>query len=130
MMTDTERRRPSGRRLPCHVRVYLVGAFILISGLAGSALIYVTAVTAPAEKATDLAPVAVHTKQYELQLESIGGRAAFLAVELTRWLEGLWHGRLLAYMVAILCTTIAIVCFLVAHGLSADLPRDPAARRD
>ena len=129
-MTDTERQRLPGKRLPCHVLVYLAGAFILIAGLAGSALIYVTAVTAPADNAADLASVAAHTKQYELQLESIGGRAAFLAAELTRWLEGLWHGRALAYMVAILCTTIAIVCFLVAHGLAADLLRDPAARRD
>ena len=47
-----------------------------------------------------------------------------LAAEFSQWFSDLWHGRQLAFTVAILCTAIAILCFFVAREMSLDANRD------
>jgi hypothetical protein len=52
----------------------------------------------------------------------VGGMAAVYAARFNRWLAGLWHGRPLAYTVAILSVAIALLCFMVARMIFVRLP--------
>ena len=45
-----------------------------------------------------------------------------LSVEFDQWLASLWHGKALAYTLAVLAAGIAAVCFLVAHLTSPPPP--------
>ncbi|MGO4157820.1 hypothetical protein [Cupriavidus sp. YAF13] len=47
-----------------------------------------------------------------------------LAAEFSQWFSDLWHGKQLAFTVAILCTGIALLCFFVARELSLAANRD------
>ena len=107
-MRDGKKQYVRGKNSPLHVRFYLAGAFTLIAGLIGAALIYMTA-------ADDMIAEIAGDKRYEFQLERIGGKAAVFAVEFDQWFGSLWHGKQLAYTVAFLSIGVAIVCFLLAR---------------
>jgi len=64
---------------------------------------------------------AYDTKKYQDQLERYGGKANILATEMQEWFVGLWHGRHLAYTLAVLTFAVALACFYVALFLP-DLP--------
>jgi len=109
------------------VCLYLAGVLVLAAGLVGAAMVY----SMPwRDESWQLAGAMPDTKLYETRLESIGGRATFLAAELTRWLGGFWHGRPLAIGLLILCTAIALGCFVAAHRLmQAQRARGAGAKR-
>jgi hypothetical protein len=54
-------------------------------------------------------------------MEYIGGNANVLGSEITGWFVGLWHGRNLAYTLAVLTIIAALLCFYIAFALP-DLP--------
>ncbi len=58
------------------------------------------------------------SREYERQVEVIGGKGALLATELDRWFAGLWQGKNLAYTIACLTALVAL-----AYGV-LDLARD------
>jgi hypothetical protein len=72
--------------------------------------------------ASDPAGEIASGRVYEYNIERIGGMAAVYAARFNRWLAGLWHGRPLAYTVAVLSVAIALVCFCVARMVFVRLP--------
>ncbi|MBB1634592.1 hypothetical protein [Cupriavidus sp. UME77] len=120
-MSNAEQRQAPGKRWPLPARIYLLGAVILAAGWIAGVLIYLLAASG---EAGDLAYGPGWQRQYDFQLERIGGKAAVLAAEFSQWFSDLWHGRQLAFTVAILCTGIALLCFLVARELSLAANRD------
>jgi hypothetical protein len=81
-----------------------ISAAILIGGLAAAIVIYANAGAAP-ENPMGFDPE--DSKVYLRQLELYGGKANVLAVELRQWFDGLWHGRSLAFTVAVLAALLA-----------------------
>ena len=96
-------------------RLRFVAAVILIAGLAGAILIYLSAV--PPENALGYDPML--SKQYRRDLELYGGKANVLAVEITQWFESLWHGTRLAYTVACAAVLLAGVLWFAAVASEA-----------
>ena len=100
----------------------LIGAGILILGLLGAVAVYVTASDEDAEilayEFVDGAayPVlASESKSYRHDLERFGGKSAVLADDIQRWFGGLWHGKRLAYTLALVSVVIAFFCLRAAR---------------
>lgn len=101
------------------VRLYAIGYGVLAAGSACSFWAYRVAVND--ELGDSLIAQARDTKGYQGQMEYLGGKANVLGNEMTSWFIGLWHGRNLAYTLAVLTLATALVCFYVAFALP-DLP--------
>jgi hypothetical protein len=56
-------------------------------------------------------------KRHDMQMEQIGGKANVAVAEFADWCGSLWHGRRLAYTVAVLCVGSCFVCFYLARQL-------------
>src|SRR6266571_1928702 len=85
-----------------------VGALaILVIGFAIAIAIYLTAQPPPGNP---LGYEPKDTKQYLRDLELYGGKANVLATELREWFDSLWHGKRLAFTVAVI-TVIAACAF-------------------
>jgi hypothetical protein len=67
---------------------------------------------------------------YQHNIELRGGKFAVLSAEFNEWFCSLWHGRPLAYMVAVVAVGIALVCFRVGHLMSTSLPREADRKRN
>jgi hypothetical protein len=104
---------------------YLIAAIILLAGLIGAIVIYLRAGSAP-DTLLELSPET--SKKYLRDLELYGGTANVLAVQFQTWFDSLWHGRSLAYTVAV----ISAVASLGYVFFAAVLPpyRDPTAPED
>jgi hypothetical protein len=127
-VSDINPPHPSARQRPAlHAVIYYWGVAILLVGLVAAALIYVFAAD---DAGTDLAREITRTKMYEHNLQIMGGKFALLSFRFTEWLAGLWHGRSLAYTVAVFAVAIALLCFWVARLLSVPLPSEPDQERD
>jgi hypothetical protein len=103
-------------------RLYLISAVILLTGLSISIWVYLTAENDSKSvlgyeisggNAYLITPE--NSKKYEHDLRLMGGGAAVLADELSRWFVGLWHGRSLAFTVACITIIIALGFFVVAR---------------
>ena len=83
---------------------------ILFAGLLSAEIVYFVA-----ERDEESAAVAgmTHTKVYQHDMELVGGKAAVLAGGVADWFAGLWHGRNLAYVIAVVTLLVAGGCFLV-----------------
>jgi len=57
------------------------------------------------------------SKQYLRSMELYGGKANVLADELRRWFVGLWHGKSLARIIAVLTILISLGLFYAAKHL-------------
>lgn len=101
------------------VRLYVAGYAVLVAGTLGSAWAY--RVASRDEMADALTAQARDTRDYKGQMENIGGKANVLGAEMQDWFAGLWHGRNLAYTLAVLTIAAALLCFYVAFALP-DLP--------
>src|SRR5262249_57464990 len=75
----------------------LAAAITSIVGLASAIWIYFTAGAAPGNP---LGYDPEDSKRYLRDLERYGGKAKIVAGEITDWVNGLWHGRSLAFFVA------------------------------
>ena len=99
-------------------RLRLVTACLLAAGLGSATVLYLTA--AP-EAGNPLGYEPADTKKYLRELELYGGKANVLAAELTRWLDGLWHGRPLAFTVGSLTVVLAFAFWLACTRQARDL---------
>jgi hypothetical protein len=118
---------PTEQRRPLHAAIYYWGVAILLVGLVGAALIYVFAAD---DGDTDLANEIASRKMYKHNLELMGGKFAVYADQFNQWFAGLWHGRPLAYTVAVLAVAIALVCFWVARLMSVPVPSESDQERE
>jgi hypothetical protein len=100
---------------------------ILIAGLLGAVLLYVFA----AGDDTDAVDAIASQRMYGHNLELMGGKLAVFADEFDRWFAGLWHGKALAYTVAVITIVVAVACFGVARLISQPAQDEqPPARKD
>lgn len=118
-------------------RLNLIGIVVLVLGLAGAALIYVTSKddAGPAVgyviadgHAYAIAPA--DSKKYRHDLELYGGKAAVLADEFSNWFAGLWQGRALAFTVAGISIAVAVGLFFLARLAACDPDRGDQGRRN
>jgi hypothetical protein len=124
--SDPQSARPK-QPLPLHARIRYCGMAILVAGLAGAALIYIFAVDDGSSRG---AAEIDSGRLYEYNIERIGGMAAVYAARFNRWLAGLWHGKPLAYTVAVLAVALALLCFAVARMIVVRLPDAPDKSRE
>jgi hypothetical protein len=80
---------------------------ILALGFAAAVVIYLTAKPPPGNP---LGYDPMDTKRYLHDLEVYGGKANVLAAEFRDWFDSLWHGKRLAFTVAVL-TLMAAFAF-------------------
>ena len=118
---------PTEQPRPLHAVVYYWGVAILLVGLVGAALIYVFAAD---DGDTDRASEIASGRMYKHNLELMGGKFAVYADQFNQWFAGLWHGRPLAYTVAVLAVAIALVCFWVARLMSVPVPSESDRERE
>jgi hypothetical protein len=121
-----KRRHGAGSVWP--VRLRWVGGLALAAGLLAAASVYHRTARDPAEiegtiigydvGAGYATPVTTRmTKKTEVQMEQIGGRANAVVAEFREWCGTLWHGRKLAYTLAIVSTAACAGCFFAARLL-------------
>ncbi len=94
----------------------IVAGAILALGWSAAVAIYATA---PAPEEDPWIAEMETSREYERQVEVIGGKGALLANDLTRWLAGLWHGENLAYTVAVLAILVALAYWAWDRARSA-----------
>ncbi len=98
-------------------RVKLVSATILAVGFSCALMIYLTAGPVPANPLGQ----PEDSRKYLRDMEVYGGTANVLAAEVRDWFSSLWHGRRLAFTVAVL-TILATLVFLF---VAVPLPPEP-----
>ncbi|MGD1148086.1 MAG: hypothetical protein ABR961_09065 [Thermoanaerobaculaceae bacterium] len=86
-------------------RPRLIASMILLVGFGSAIVIYLKAGTVPG---TPLEFSADSSKKYLRDLQLYGGTANVLAVQLMDWFKGLWHGRSLAFTVAIITVAVCL----------------------
>jgi len=103
-----------------------LAVWILAIGLILSAVVFVK--TSPGDNDPDPYELdQTNSKKYEDSLERIGGKSAVLGVEMEDWFTALWHGRELAYTLAAISVSGALVCFVFSN-LTLHPPSDPPKR--
>ncbi len=110
----------TGRLLTPQARIRAGTRAILVLGFVAAVVIYLTALPPPANP---LGYDPLDTKKYLHDLEVYGGTANVLAAEFTEWFASLWHGKRLAFTVAVL-TVIAAFAF---KFFATPLPPHPEA---
>ena len=105
--------------------LYLITAIILLVGMGGAILIYLTA-----ENNSDSVLGYENSKRYIHDLELYGGKANVLANEFMRWFVGLWHGKSLAFIVACVTIFISFGFFFVAKHLPSHLKSDARGKNN
>ncbi len=98
-------------------RLYLIAAIILLVGLSSAVLIYLKAETVSED---DLSYQLQHSKKYRHDMEVIGGKANVLIDDFNRWLDRIWHGKPLAYIVTCITVVISFGFSFVAYHLPPD----------
>ncbi|WP_231908172.1 MULTISPECIES: hypothetical protein [Cupriavidus] len=112
--------------LPLPVLLNRAAVAVLAIGLLASVAIFMTAGPDQAGLLDDDAA----RRQYEFELEKIGGKAAVLAADFANWFGSLWHGRTLAFTVAILSVLIAGACAWVAREIALHASHEAAHGED
>jgi hypothetical protein len=112
--------------------LYLIAAAVLLVGLLSAGLIYRTAAEQENSaigfqivggNAYAVAPG--DSKAYRRDMELYGGTSGILIADFNRWLGSLWHGKRLAYVLAVFSVALAYICFSVARGQMPDPPENP-----
>ncbi|GAC1334330.1 MAG: hypothetical protein NVS3B11_10330 [Collimonas sp.] len=112
--------------------LYLIAAAVLLVGLLSAGLIYRTAAEQD-KRATSYQIVGGNayevapgdSKAYRRDMQLYGGTSGILIADFNRWLGSLWHGKRLAYVLAIFSVGIAYICCAVARGQIPDQPENP-----
>jgi hypothetical protein len=125
-LEDLGSESPPHNQRPLHVVLYRWGLMIFVFGLVISGLIYVFS----DDETTDPARLITGAKMYQHNLELMGGKGAVYAAWFNEWLANLWHGRQLAYTIAVIGGVIAAACFLLGLLISSPLPDEPDDRHD
>ena len=107
--------------------VNLISAIILLVGLGTAVYIYQSAdVDASGVLGYQIIGGTVYpimpenTKIYRHDLEVYGGKAAVLADDFRRWFIGLWHGKSLAFTIAVITILISCAGFFAARHLPSN----------
>jgi hypothetical protein len=97
-------------------RCYAITAAILVAGLSGAVVIYVTAADPVADPFAEFE----NSKKFSYELERMGGKAALAANSLNKWFAGLWQGETLAYTIAVLTLVVAAGYYFIATSLEEE----------
>jgi hypothetical protein len=97
-------------------RVRRVTLAILLIGLASAVVIWL--VNAPTPAASGFA--LEDSKKYLRDVEVVGGTANLVATDFRHWLDGLWHGRTLAFTVAVLSALLALAWDFLAMPMPVE----------
>ena len=104
-------------------RVHRVSRAILAVGFAAAAVIYFVN-GAPDASGFELE----ESKKYLREMEVFGGKANLLASQLRHWFDGLWHGRTLAFTIAVISVLLALAYEFLATpmpaGAEGESPRE------
>ena len=117
-------------------RLYLIAAIVLLAGLSGAVLIYLTAGDYSDNVGYEVVggnayPVNPEdSKIYIHDLELYGGKANVVTEEFMRWFDGLWHGKTFAFTVAVIVILISLGFILAAKRLSSSLESDIRGEND
>ncbi|WP_422084804.1 hypothetical protein [Variovorax sp.] len=111
-----------------HRRLHFAGIAILVAGWICAVLVYIVAsgnddATAADRRVIDgqVYVVPLETSKREQQeMERLGGKATVWMAESATWLGSLWHGRRLAFTLALLATVIDGSCIYLA-GLASEV---------
>ena len=133
-MPRSDNCRVSVDKSTLQARLYIACIIVLLAGLCGAALIYVTA-----DEGADAAsyvmidgqayPIdAGSSKAYVRDLRRFGGQAAVLFDEFTRWFSGLWRGKALAITVAWISIALSLGLFAYASYLPSGPKPDPRGK--
>jgi F0F1-type ATP synthase membrane subunit c/vacuolar-type H+-ATPase subunit K len=95
-------------------RFFWSGIAVLVCGLAAAVAVYISAVDNTNEA---LAEEMARGKQYDFQLERLGGKAMVLTAQFNDWFSSLWHGKPLAYLLAGASLAVGLGCLWVARRL-------------
>lgn len=101
-------------RTPLQQRLYMTGIVALVVGLIAGAILYAIA---PGVNSAE-SFYRIDDPRYRIELQQIGGNAAVLVAQFHQWFNGLWHGKPLAYTVAVLGAAIAGLCFFIGHNFA------------
>ena len=96
-------------------RFIAAGTLILIVGLACAGYVFWSATDDSAEQ---MAQDMIHNKQYDFQLERMGGKAMVLMAQFSDWFGGLWHGKPLAAILAGTSLLLGLACIWVGRRLA------------
>jgi hypothetical protein len=117
-----------GKFSAIHSRVRLAGVVVLAMGWLAALFVYLTMADAPGANAGyqlidgHVYAIPLDSSSAELQqLERLGGQASVRTYQFDRWLASLWHGRRLAYTLAILSAGVALLCFYIAGLMAEDV---------
>ena len=109
----------------------LIGAIILMVGLASAILIYRKAendsrdVSGYEQGSGSVYPVKPEdSKKYLRDMELYGGKANVLVDEFRRWFVGLWHGESLAFTVGCITIFVSFGIFYTANHVPSSLESD------
>ena len=102
-------------------RYRLVTILVLLVGLGSALVIYLTA---GSSDESAMVSEFEESKRFVHDLELYGGKANVIANKFSRWFDGLWHGRSLAFTVAFLTLVIAFGYFLVARYVTSQSEAD------
>lgn len=116
-----------GKLVTPHSRVRLAGIAILVAGWLAALFVYLAMGDEPGANAgyqiidghSYAIPLDSSTAEMQ-QLARIGGKASVLTYQFDRWLASLWHGRRLAYTLALLSAGMALLCFYIADLMAED----------
>ena len=92
-------------------RIRIMTASLLATGFSCALFVYLTA---EPKAPNPLGYDPEDTKKYLRELEVYGGKANVLSAEISRWFDGLWHGRPLAFTIACLTVILAFAFWFVS----------------
>jgi hypothetical protein len=115
----------SDSRLPRRLR--RAGAIVLGLGLGAAAVVYASAPASADGDALGYRIAGGQTFAQEAndpremqQLERLGGKSAVMMFQFQRWVASLWHGRRLAWTLAVISGLVALLCFHLASLAAED----------
>ena len=113
-----------GKSSGLRIFLNLISAIILLVGLGTAIFIYQTADMDSSGAlgyqiigGTVYPIMPENTKIYRHDLEVYGGKAAVLADDFRRWFNGLWHGKSLAFTIAVITILASFAGFFTARHL-------------
>ena len=109
----------------------MISTIILLVGLISAVFIYqkadtdISSILGYEMSGGTIYPISPeNSKIYKHNLELYGGKAAVIADEFRRWFEGLWHGKSLAFTVAMITVFVSFCVFFVANHLPSHSKSD------
>jgi hypothetical protein len=127
----------NGKSAGLRICINLISAVILLVGLGTAIFIYQTADNDASGAlgyqiigGTIYPIMPENTKIYKHDLEVYGGKAAVLADDFRRWFNGLWHGKSLAFTIAVITIFISFVGFFTARHLPSRSISDDGAENN